>query len=59
MKAHRTINSVTTVVMKEADKGSAVVVCDRQYNVKKAESQLSNITIYKEVESEFINGLHG
>ena len=39
----------TSIVIKEADKGSAVVVWDREDYLKEADSQLSNKEVYQEV----------
>ena len=38
-----------SIVIKEADKGSAVVVWDREDYLKEADSQLSNKEVYQEV----------
>ena len=45
----RCLQNDRSVIIKPADKGSAVVVWDRQDYLKKAERQLSDNSIYKEV----------
>ena len=45
----RSLQNDRSVIIKPADKGSAVVVWDRQDYLKEAERQLSDSSIYKEV----------
>ena len=44
-----TLQNYRGVIIKPADKDSAVVVCDRQDYLKEAERQLSDSSVYKEV----------
>ena len=37
------------IVIKGADKGSAVIVCDREDYIKEAEKQLGDSSVYEEV----------
>ena len=45
----RSLQNDRSVIIKPADKGSAVVVWDRQDHLKEAERQLSDSSVYKEV----------
>ena len=45
----RSVQNDRSVIIKPADKGSAVVVCDRQDYLKEAERQFSDSSIQKEV----------
>ena len=45
----RSLQNDRSVIIKPADKGSIVVIWDRQDYLKEAERQLSDSSIYKEV----------
>ena len=47
----------TSIVIKEADKGSAVVVWDREDYLKEAEGQLSDFNTYEEMSGDIIGPL--
>ena len=44
--------NVNTVVIKGGEKGSEVVVCDREDYLKEAHKQLSNEEVYEEVTND-------
>ena len=46
------LKSDRTIVIKEADKGSGVVVWDREDYIKEAESQLGDAAVYAELEND-------
>ena len=48
-KAMRTLADDRTIVIKKADKGSCVVVWDRNDYIKEAEKQLNDANVYKDV----------
>ena len=50
--AMHSLRNDTSIVIKEADKGSAVVVWDREDYVKEAMSQLNNTEVYEETTFE-------
>ena len=56
-KALNTLKGDTSIIIKEADKGSAVVVWDREDYLKEAESQLSDNNIYEKVQGDPIPSL--
>ena len=49
------LKSDNTIVIKSADKGSVVVVCDRKDYLKEAHKQLSDKEIYEEVTNDTSN----
>ena len=51
----------TNIVLKGADKGSAVVVWDREHYIKEAQNQLGDTDVYEEVPDDpepLLNTLH-
>ena len=57
----KTINSLKsdrTIVVKEADKGSGVVVWDRNDYIMEAESQLSESEVYSKLDNDPSERLH-
>lgn len=49
-KALRDLKSLTTIIIKPADKGSAVVIMDRKDYVQEAKRQLQNTTYYQKLD---------
>ena len=56
-KAIKTLGNDRSIVIKEADKGSAVVVWDRQDYICEAESQLQDEEVYEECSGEVVSPL--
>lgn len=52
-EALRNLQNDTSIIIKEADKGSAVVVWDREDYLKEAEKQLSDEKVYEEVSPKY------
>ena len=52
------LRSDRTIVVKEADKGSGVVVWDREDYIKEAESQLNDSEVYNRLDSDPSERLH-
>ena len=51
----------TNIVLKGADKGSAVVVWDREHYIKEAQNQLGDTDVYEEVPDDpkpLLNTIH-
>ena len=53
-KALQTLKNDNSIVIKGADKGSAVVVWDREDYLKEAASQLSDKEVYEEVTGDAV-----
>ena len=56
--ALNSLKSDRTIVIKEADKGSGVVVWDREDYVKEAESQLGDAAVYSKLDNDPSDHLH-
>ena len=56
-QALKDLSKDTSIIIKEADKGSAVVVWDREDYLREAEEQLSDTQVYEEVESNAVSSL--
>ena len=57
-EAINSLKSDRTIVVKEADKGSAVVVWDRDDYIMEAESQLSDSEVYSKLDNDPSERLH-
>ena len=57
-KAINSIRSDRTIVVKEADKGSGVVVWDREDYITEAESQLGDSEVYSRLDNDPSERLH-
>ena len=57
-EAINSLKSDRTIVVKEADKGSAVVVWDRDDYIMEAESQLSDSEVYSKLDNDPSEQLH-
>ena len=55
--ALKSLKDDTSIVIKQADKGSAVVVWDRDDYLREAESQLGDSNVYEEVKDDFVSPL--
>ena len=51
-QALRDLQNDKTIVIKPADKGSAIVIWDRDDYLKEADSQLSDSEVYEECEAD-------
>ena len=56
-EALRNLKNDDTIIIKEADKGSGVVVWDREDYLKEAENHLSNTSSYSECSFDLTNHL--
>ena len=56
-EALKNLQKDTSIVIKGADKGSAVVVWDREDYLREAESQLSDKNVYEEISGDVISPL--
>ena len=56
-EALKTLRDDTSIVIKEADKGSAVVVWDREDYLKEADRQLKDPSVYQEMSGDFVSPL--
>ena len=56
--AINSLKSDRTIVVKEADKGSGVVVWDRDNYILEAESQLSESEVYRKLDNDPSDRLH-
>ena len=56
-EALKSLRDDNSIVIKEADKGSAVVIWDREDYLKEASKQLGDVNVYEEVKGDFISPL--
>ena len=58
-EALETLRNDNSIIIKEADKGSAIVVWDREDYCKEAEGQISDPEVYEKVSSDVTSPLIG
>lgn len=55
--AIKSLKNDTSIIIKEADKGSGIVIWDREDYLKEAASQLGEATVYEPIKGDAINSL--
>ena len=55
--AIESLRNDTSIIIKEADKGSGIVVWDREDYLREAESQLGDTNVYEKLEGDSVSPL--